>query len=297
MRVTVIHNPSAGAARYAREDLIDAIHRAGHETRYRSTRAKKWREVFDRRADMGDLGDLVVAAGGDGTVDKVGVAMAGRGVPVAILPLGTANNIARALGMNLEVESLIAGWHTARPRPFDVGLVHGTPKKSRFLEAVGVGLFPDMLAAKNTLDATDDVDRELTRDLECIAERLAVEQSRKWHVTLDGRDLSGEHLAVEAMNIGSLGPAMCLAPHADPGDGLLDVVTVPAGERDELAAYLHHRLRGDRHVLSLPVTRGRQLVLQGSGSNVHVDGSLRSVDARKLAVRVGIWPHAVAFMV
>jgi diacylglycerol kinase (ATP) len=296
MRVTVIHNPSAGPARYGCEDLLDTIRGAGHEIVYRSTKARGWREVLDRPAE---LGDVVVAAGGDGTVDKVGVAMAGRGVPIAILPLGTANNIAASLGMSADVESLVAGWEGATARPFDVGLVHGVPTRSRFLEAVGVGVFPDMMAAKKH-EPRGASGCELERDVERIAGCSNVESPRYWHVSLDGRDLSGEYLAVEVMNIPAIGPALSLAPSADPGDGLLDVVVVPTGARGELTEYLARRLRGDRRGPSLPVSRGRHLVLQGSGSDVHVDGSLireRATKTSGLTVHVGIWPHALDVLV
>lgn len=296
MRVTVIHNPSAGAGRHDRDDLLHAIHRAGHDTVYVSTKEDEWRAVLERPAD------LVVAAGGDGTVDKVGVALAGRGVPLAIVPLGTANNIARSLGLSLELEALIAAWRNARRRPFDVGLVHGIPKKTRFLEAVGVGLFPDTMSATTSESRPTAMppDEALDRDLVRIVDRLASQEPRPWRVSLDGRDLSGEYLLLEAMNIGSIGPDLNLTAHTDPGDGLLDVVTVSAAERDELADYLLRRRTGDPRPPSLAVSRGRKLVFYGSGSDLHVDGSLIEeyiTPTRFFTVHVGLWPQALELLV
>jgi diacylglycerol kinase (ATP) len=296
MRVAVIHNPSAGAVRYGPQELLAAIRRAGHETVYRSTRTKGWRTALESPGSF----DLVVAAGGDGTVDKVGVAMAGRGVPMAILPLGTANNIARALGLSSDVEALIAAWRSGTPRPFDVGLVHGVAGERRFLESVGVGLFPDMIVAKKRRRIVDEARPSLMRDLERMIETSAVEPSRYWHVKLDDLDLSGEHLAVEAMNIGDVGPTVCLAPQADPADGLMDVVTVPASKRDELTQHLIHRLRGQHLPLHLPVARGRQLVLHGDASALHVDGRLvrePAIRSRTLTLHIGLWPHALEILV
>jgi diacylglycerol kinase family enzyme len=57
--------------------------------------------------------------------------------------------------------------------------------------------------------------------------------------------VSEELLGLEAMNVRELGPNLPLAPDADPGDGLLDVVLVRSHDRDALAAYVAARLRGE----------------------------------------------------
>jgi hypothetical protein len=76
--------------------------------------------VLDKRAD------LVAVAGGDGTVASVARRMVGRGIPVAVLPMGTANNIARSLGLlKKSFEELVEGWRDARRVPLDVGIVCG----------------------------------------------------------------------------------------------------------------------------------------------------------------------------
>ncbi len=49
-------------------------------------------------------------------------------------------------------------------------------------------------------------------------------------MALDGRDLTGDYVLLEAMNIRSIGPNLRLAPDADPGDGLLDIVLVSDSE-------------------------------------------------------------------
>ena len=93
----------------------DLIETAGHEVV----------RVFDREAAMAELIDerteLVVAAGGDGTVSAAARLLSGRPVPLAILPLGTANNIARTLQGDASVEELVAGWNTAARCRVDVG--------------------------------------------------------------------------------------------------------------------------------------------------------------------------------
>jgi diacylglycerol kinase family enzyme len=78
--------------------------------------------------------DLVVAAGGDGTVRACAEALAGTGIPLAIVPLGTANLVARALGVPGQAGRAFAVAFGGRDRPVDLGLVTG---------AGGPGMGPD----------------------------------------------------------------------------------------------------------------------------------------------------------
>ena len=82
-------------------------------------------------------------------------------------------------------------------------------------------------------------------------------------MTLDGTDLSGEYLLVEAMNIPLVGPNVPLAPGADCSDDLLDLVLVTERERSALQEYLRARLGGAAAPLELPVRRGRRVDAPG----------------------------------
>src|SRR5438105_2756624 len=118
MRVVLIHNPNAGDENQPnRDELLELIRGAGHDVTLRSSKDEHLATLLD------DPPELVAIAGGDGTVAKAGQLMVGRGIALAALPMGTANNIARTLGIvNIPVEKLIAGWSTARRMPFNVGL-------------------------------------------------------------------------------------------------------------------------------------------------------------------------------
>ena len=80
----------------------------------------------------------------------------------------------------------------------------------------------------------------------------------RYELTLDGRNLSGEYLMVEALNFGAAGPKLRFTQSADGADGLLDVVVVDQNDRDVLLNHLT-RYRTDRdHPLSLPTVRAQQ---------------------------------------
>jgi diacylglycerol kinase family enzyme len=94
---------------------------------------------------------------------------------------------------------------------------------------------------------------------------------RSRRITLDGTDVSGEYLLVEAMNIPLAGPNVPLAPRADWSDELLDLVLVTERERGALEDYLRARIAGAAAPLELPVRQGRLVVLRASPSELHVD--------------------------
>jgi len=94
MRVTLIYNPNAGSIQQPSEDdLIGLIRNAGHTVFRRSSDD----DELDKM--LADPGEVVVVAGGDGTVGKVAKNLIGKGPAIAVLPMGTANNIATTLGI------------------------------------------------------------------------------------------------------------------------------------------------------------------------------------------------------
>ena len=92
MRIVLVHNRKAGKGKVPKKDLHDMLEKAGYDI----VRAKPGSQKFHEGLEDAKL---VVAAGGDGAVTKVALALRSTDPPIAIVPLGTANNIARALGV------------------------------------------------------------------------------------------------------------------------------------------------------------------------------------------------------
>jgi diacylglycerol kinase family enzyme len=95
----------------------------------------------DVRALVGDA-ETVVVAGGDGTTGLVLRALAGSRCRVGLLPVGTFNNFARALGIPGDLDEAIEVVRTGRPRPVTLGRAGGRP----FLEIAAVGLLGELIA-------------------------------------------------------------------------------------------------------------------------------------------------------
>jgi diacylglycerol kinase (ATP) len=271
VRVTLVYNPSAGDEHHSAGALCTLITDAGHRVEYVSLDDSGWE---DRLASGTDL---VAIAGGDGSIGTVIRELSTGDRPATILPIGSANNIARALGIvDKDLEQLVRGWAQGTREPFYLGGGSSRDKDECFVESTGGGLFAEsLLRAEERPDGEDKVDLGLRLLRELVDELPA----GRWGVHADGEDCSGAFLAVEAMIVGDTGPNVPLAPDANPGDALLDLVQIGDDERAALGAYLDERLRGNRpKPPRLPVRRVREVTMSPPATS-----ALRMDDA--------IWPH------
>ncbi|HEX3235077.1 MAG TPA: diacylglycerol kinase family protein [Gemmatimonadales bacterium] len=300
MHVTLLHNPSAGEGEYSRHKLVRALVAAGHAVTYQSTKEKDYARALT------DPGDVVLVAGGDGTVRKAAGALLGRDVPLALLPMGTANNVAKALGVEGSPEEVIAGLAASRPQRFDAGVVKGSWGEGHFLEAVGLGLFPvTMCLVESRADhregRAEHEDLGITRDVRYLSRVLRDLRPQAWQIELDGQDVSGEFLLCEVMNIPSIGPNLRLAPGADAGDGLLDVVLATERERESLREHVAARVAGDDHQIDLPIRRAREICIVAHGAELHVDDELQrpgeAPSAAGARIQLSLLPGALRFLV
>lgn len=299
MRVTLIHNAGAGDDDQPNaKQLSQLIRSAGHALTYRSTHDDDWAAALNEPADV------IAVAGGDGTIGRVARRMAGGGIPLAVLPMGTANNISRTLGLvDLPFEKLVAGWHLMRIRKLDVGIANGPWGRRRFTEGLGVGVFAWILPeadASGTLASLEEADHKITYALQMLKDRLQACPPITLRATLDGDDLSGDYVLFEAMNTQYIGPNLYLAPHANPGDGRLDVVMVTDAERDRLLDYLSSWQNGEFRRPQLPTRRGEHLEMQWTGFHLHIDDEIwpddGTMSAAPAPIDVTVEAQALSFL-
>lgn len=237
MVVSFFHNPGAGEGGSSPGEIITMLETAGH-------RVQAWSvDDDDYVAALDEPADVVVVAGGDGTVAELAFHCASRGLPLAVIATGTANNIARSLGLPPELPRQVAAVTTGIRRKVDLAAARGPWGVRRFIEAAGLGLLPLMLGDRKRHKAErrpDPVDRHggIIGGRHLMADLLRDFGGHRLEVVADGEDLSGTYLMAELMNIRACGPALSLAPQAEPGDGLLDLVMAGEDRRDDLIRYL-----------------------------------------------------------
>ncbi|WP_325483948.1 diacylglycerol/lipid kinase family protein [Microbacterium sp.] len=172
---------------------------------------------------------VVIAAGGDGTVRAIAEVMRGSGVPLALLPSGTGNLLARNLDLTLDdSDHSLTTAFTGRDRAIDMAMIdirnaEGTTRYA-YLVMAGVGLDAKMLAN------TDDQLKEQAGWLayvKAIGVALGDKNRLRLRYSLDGgraRSLSAHTVMVG--NCGSLPANILLLPEAAVDDGIFDIVVL-----------------------------------------------------------------------
>lgn len=265
MRVALLHNTSAGSEDHTDAELVKMLGRAGHEVVHVVNGVSALTEALQSKPC-----DLVVVAGGDGTVGRATCELSDWDIPIGILPLGTANNTALTLSLPKRLKKLARSWHVASRRPFDVGLLDDGVVRQRFSEAAGWGIFAITIAEAKKRPDHEKPALQLRRDRKLFRGVVDKAASRFYHIDVDGRDCSGHYLMVEVMNVPLLGPRLEVSPSSDPGDGTLELVLAGEAERPLLKTLA----RAGKSPSALRSERGSNIRISADDGLMHRDGKL-----------------------
>jgi YegS/Rv2252/BmrU family lipid kinase len=165
--------------------------------------------------------DLVMACGGDGTVTSCAEGIADSGVPLAIIPMGTGNLLARNVGLPATLQGALAVALTGTDQALDAGTANSRP----FVVMAGLGLDARMLA---------DASEPLKKRLGWAAYAVSVVRhlrDRPARVTLIADDRPAIRVRASAVIVGNVGwlrGGLPLLPDARPDDGMLDAIVITA---------------------------------------------------------------------
>jgi diacylglycerol kinase family enzyme len=286
--VYLIHNPGAGDEAHSKETLIKLIEAAGYVCRYCSTDDKGWKNIPPHT-------DFIAIAGGDGTVKEVVLMLLKKDypvkrLPVAIIPLGTANNIAESLNIKGELIDIIRSWSTPQMVAIDVGELFDIEEKPDFfIESFGYGLFPYLMQEmkKQGKDDIEDKNQKMKAALQLMHTICHSYKPHYCELVIDGEDHSGEYLMAEIMNTRFIGPNLFLSPHGHPGDGTFEVVLIPGKDQAKFAAYIDSKLNDKEIVYSFITIKAGDIHIKWKGTHVHVDDAhLKLKDSTPVHVRV-----------
>jgi diacylglycerol kinase family enzyme len=259
VRAILCHNPKSGEGDPSKTELLDTLKHAGIEARYCNVKRDDFPTLLRKPTD------LIIAAGGDGTVAHVAKSMPDRGVPLAILPLGTANNIAHSFKITGSVNELVKNWDINRFKPLDIGLVAGSWGERPFVEAVGLGPLPQLILKKTKVESTSKIGagRDALRDHLAEADAIDV------RLLIDGATIpTDDILAIEVVNIAYTGPLLPLLEDGEKPRGTLGVAVIRRKERVATMSWLNapHSGRAPFSQLS-----GRRVELAWSGAPLRID--------------------------
>lgn len=266
MQATLIYNQQAGSAsKLTADEILEALRQVGHDAIYTPTSTEE--ELDDVLANAKEL---VVVAGGDGSLRAVATRLLRRDICILPLPMGTANNIGRLLGLSEKPLEIIAGLADAIQRDMDMGRVVTPDGEEYFLEAMGIGMFADVM--KNY---KPEEGKSLARGISTILETMNDYQPKYFHINVDGNDLSGHYLMCQVMNTPTLSFRVTLAPDAKPDDGLFDLVLVHANQRESYLNFMRGILTGTvENLPDVSIHRGRNLEIAWRGFPLQLDGTV-----------------------
>ncbi|MBD0292029.1 MAG: diacylglycerol kinase [Jiangellaceae bacterium] len=265
--VALLVNPTAAHGRGARVGREVAHRLRAAHLAVRELVGRDARESQDLAQDAVDKGmDALVVVGGDGMVHLALQAVGGTDVPLGVVPAGSGNDFARALGIPLrDVDAAAAVVINNRSRQVDLG-------------RTGDQWFGGVVAAGFDARVNDRANRmtwprgRLRYELAMLVE-LGVFQPIPYRLELDGDTWETSGMLVTIGNIPTYGGGMKVTPHAQVDDGLLDVMVVKPLSKARFLQ-LFPRVYTGSHV-RVPVVEVRRAVsvrVDAPGITAYADG-------------------------
>jgi diacylglycerol kinase (ATP) len=285
-RRLVILNPVAGRGRVRREwpRTAHALRAAGVTFDVVETRQPGEAVGLAERAAY-DY-EVVIAAGGDGTVHEVvnGLLQAGGGAALGVLPLGSGDDFAKMLPLRDAVERIARG----QPRAFDAGRITagGTDATRYFANGMDIGFGAH--AARNVRR----VPRPFTglgAYLGALAMTLVRYPKLEVSLQLDGGEVFTQTTAMTAvMNGRAFGGSFHVCPDARADDGELDLLIADGVGRLAILGLVPRIMRGAHGGdPRLRLVRAKRVVLESAAPLlVEADGEIAFEDARRLEIRI-----------
>jgi len=269
----LIHNPSAGEGDHTPGQLLAEVRKAGFQCDYYSSK-NDLLQVKDPASDF------LIVAGGDGTVRKVVLEMLENKLkhkmPIALLPLGTANNIAKTLGLTGTTRQVIRSWKKRHIQKYDLGRVTGLPEEAYFLEAFGYGVFPKLMRKmhKRKPEQEETPEQEMEAAREMLLTIIDKYKAADAIIETEQKTYEDKYLMIEMLNIRSISANLVMAPEADPGDGSLELVLVPESKRTALKKYIEAIFEDGEAEFPVKPVKTRMARIIWQGKDVHTDDTL-----------------------
>lgn len=281
--VIIIYNPAARRASSAKLDAARSfLGSKGYTAEVLCTGKNGDAETFARQAAL-QKPHLIIAAGGDGTINEVMNGMAFSGISLGIVPLGTTNVLAREIYPRRDIETVLKSISSGRGRSVSLGritcLINGTMQSRYFCLMAGVGF-----------------DGQTVRDVNLYLKRLSgpgayvLSGLRTFlsyapgeiTLSIDGRDVRG--YAAIIGNISRYGGDFKITPDARIDEHSLYACVFQGKKRTDLLRYVFMMPFG-RHVRARDVLylRAEEITISGS-SPVQIDGDYLSTTPATITV-------------
>jgi YegS/Rv2252/BmrU family lipid kinase len=287
-RICFIHNPISGARKHKGfDDLIrQNLDLDKFEYVIQQTRSPKDAMRLSSNAVKENF-DVVVAAGGDGTINEVVQGMDKSSLILGIIPVGSGNGLARHLEIPLEPEKAIKLINNLNTRTIDIASINGYP----FASIAGMGFDARVANKYRKLKK-----RGLYGYSRVVFKEFFQYREREYTLTFNDQKITRRALLLSIANSNQFGYNTIIAPTAEPDDGLLDIIIMrkfPIGEIPRMIGLLFTgKIDQSSYIESYKTTE--ILIVRKRGKRVNIDGEAIKM-GKELLIR--IQPAAIKVIV
>ncbi len=209
--------------------------------------------------------DVVVAVGGDGTINEVGTQVLAQGKTLGILPFGSGNGLSRYLQIPMDTVKAIKVINALHVKRIDSAIFNG----KRFFNMAGMGFDAHISAI-----FAGDKKRGLSGYVKLGLKEMLDYKPEIYQINVDGKSLSRRAFVVSIANSSQYGNNTYISPEASVTDGLLDVCVIRSFPLLLLPKLAYHMLRGKTHNSDMvEIIRGREIkITREKAAAIHIDG-------------------------
>jgi diacylglycerol kinase (ATP) len=212
--------------------------------------------------------DVVVAVGGDGTVNEVASSIVGTDTTLGIIPYGSGNGLSRFLGISMDASEAIKNLGLGHTESIDSGTLNGKP----FFNMAGMGFDAHISEV-----FSHGKKRGFLTYIKSSFEEISKYKAQLYRFEIDGKAYEREAFMLSFANSSQYGNNAHISPHASVQDGLLDVCVIkqfPVWRLVEMG--IRMIMKNADKSKYLEIIRGKCIIVKRSGPGpVHLDGEPR----------------------
>lgn len=209
--------------------------------------------------------DMIVAVGGDGTINEVASKLVHSDKTLAIIPFGSGNGLARFLNIPLNAKKAISLINTGKPQLIDTAELNGR----KFFNMAGMGFDAHLSSV-----FAGNKKRGLKSYVELGFKEITTYKAQPYHIEIDGKEYDNSAFAISIANSSQYGNNVYISPKSSLTDGYLDVCIIHPISLVKLPILAFQMITGKTHQSSLvKIIRGKHIKIKRNAADaVHLDG-------------------------
>ena len=231
--------------------------------------------------------DIIVAVGGDGTVNEIASAIVGSDTALGIVPYGSGNGLARFLGIPMNPNQAIQTLVKGHAESIDSGTVNGQP----FFNMAGMGFDAHISEV-----FSHGKKRGFISYVKSSMQEIATYNEQEYHLEIDGKVYERKAFMLSIANSSQYGNDAHISPNASVQDGLLDICLIrkfPLWRFPEMG--IRMLTKTSESTSYVEIIRGKQInVTRQSEGPIHLDGEPQVMGT---AIHINIVPNSLKVIV